>query len=331
MRELAAKLSTKQRLLKVREILERYTDEENQLTIREIIDLLDSDQPIGVHTVRDDIKELEESGLFDVIEQQEKNGLEKYYSHQNRLFELHELRVLVDAVSAARFITKNDSEKLIEKLKKLTSDHLAKQLENRILLIDGVKTENSHVKYAIHTLHGAICKRQVVRFQYGKYNLDKQFQLRRDGGFYYVKPLGLIWNFNFYYLIGQYEPDGDIRHYRVDRMRNVTALERTFLPDPGFDISKYTSKLFHMYSGEERNVEIEFDNHLINVVIDRFGLNVPITRHTENTFRISTPAVISDGLVRWLLTWGADAKVLNPPELVKRIKEETEKMRKQYE
>lgn len=265
-----------------------------------------------------------------MIVHQEKNGLEKYYSHQNRLFELHELRVLVDAVSSARFITSAETEELIKKLKKLTSVYLAKQLENRILLTEGTKTENSFVKHSIHTLHEAIWDRRVIQFQYGRYNVEKEFQLSRNGDFYYVKPLGLVWNNQYYYLIGEYEPEGDIRHYRVDRMRKVTALEKNFLPNPDFDVSKYTNKLFHMYSGEERNIEIEFDNHLINVVIDHFGVNVPITRHTENTFRISTPAVISDGLVRWILTWGGDAKVLNPPALVERMKAEAEKLWKQY-
>lgn len=153
----------------------------------------------------------------------------------------------------------------------------------------------------------------------------------RKGDCYYVKPLALVWNNQFYYLIGEYEQEGDIRHYRVDRMRNVAALERTFLSNPSFDVSKYTNKLFHMYSGEERNIEIEFDNQLINVVLDRFGVNVPITRHTDQTFRISINAVLSEGLIRWLLTWGGDAKVLNPPSLVERMKAEAEKLGKQYE
>ena len=38
-----------------------------------------------------------------------------------------------------------------------------------------------------------------------------------------------------------------------------------------FDITDYLKKLFHMYAGEDIHMEVEFDNHLINVVIDRFG------------------------------------------------------------
>lgn len=327
---MAAKLSTKHRLLKVREILEKYTDENHRLTAREILDYLDPEETASTTTVKNDIKELVESGLFDVIINHEKNGVEKRYSHEDRLFEIHELRVLVDAVSSARFITSTETHKLIEKLKELTSIHLARQLENRILLAEGAKTENKMVKHTIHTLHGAIWEKAVVQFQYGRYNLEKEFVLSNDGDFYHVKPLALVWDDEFYYLIGEYEPEEDIRHYRVDRMREVTTLERTFLPDPRFDISKYRNKLFHMWSGEERTIEIEFDNDLINVVIDRFGVNVPITRHTEHTFRVSIDAVLSEGLIYWLLSRGGKAKVLHPPSLVERMKEESEKLWQQY-
>ncbi len=315
----------------VQNVLKRHTDQENQLTIREIIDLIDTEETVGKSAVRGDLKVLAESRLFDVIENHETNGVEKFYSHQSRLFELYELRVLVDAVSAAKFITSDETEKLINKLKELTSVNLAKQLENRIFLSDGIKTENKMVKHIIHELHGAIYDRKVIQYQYGKYNLKKQFELSRGGNLYTVKPYSLVWNNEFYYLIGEYEPEGDIRHYRVDRMRGVMASERSFVPDPKFDMSHYTQSLFHMYAGEEKAIEIEFDNQLMNVVLDRFGVHVPIHPNSEHTFRITTKAVISDGLVRWLLTWGSDAKVLHPTSLVTRMKEEARELFDTYQ
>lgn len=131
-------------------------------------------------------------------------------------------------------------------------------------------------------------------------------------------------------MIGEYLPKAEIRHYRVDRMREVASCQEVFVRDPGFNITKYTEMLFHMYSGEEALIEIEFDLHLINVVIDRFGRDVAIRSIGESAFRISTQAIISDGLVRWLLTWGSDAKVLTPPTLIERMREESEKLYKTY-
>lgn len=203
-------LSTKERLLKTRNLLKKHTDEFHEVTIRELVDLFQEEyeQDVSIKAVRDDIKELASSGLFDVIEYQPKNGMEKTYSHQTRLFEIHELRVLIDAVSAARFITVAETEKLIKKLKELTSVNLARQLENRILLSEGTKTENKRVKRIIHGLHEAVWERSVIQFQYGKYDLGKEFQLNRNGDYYCVKPYAVIWNHDNYYLIGEYERRG---------------------------------------------------------------------------------------------------------------------------
>ena len=331
--DITAKLSSKQRLIKLQQLLMKYTDEENQMTIDQILDCFYQEYKVhaGKKAIRDDLKELEESDLFDLTVNQEKDGLEKYYSHQNRLFEIHELRLLLDAVSSAKFISTKETEALAGKIKQLASVQMAKQLENRMVLSESYKNEDTKIKYSIHTLHKAILSNRYIQFKYGRYNLEKKFQLSNNGDFYQIKPYALVWRDNYYYLIGLYLPKQEIRHYRVDRMREVAALEETFVPDPGFDISKYTEKLFHMYAGEEALVEIEFHADLINVVLDRFGRGVHIRPVGEDKFRISTQAIISDGLVGWLRTWGSDARVLTPKALVKRMKEEAEKFLKIYE
>lgn len=113
-------------------------------------------------------------------------------------------------------------------------------------------------------------------------------------------------------------------------MRGITITEKTFIKDPSFDMNKYLKKLFHMYAGDDISMEVEFDNHLINVVIDRFGPQADITPMNNGRFKLITSAIYADGLVRWLLTWGSDAKVLHPPKLVDRMKEETEKLYRTY-
>lgn len=113
-------------------------------------------------------------------------------------------------------------------------------------------------------------------------------------------------------------------------MRGVEIGEEKFVPDPTFNLYNYRSKLFHMYTGEEQSIEVEFDNHLINVVIDRFGTGANIKKVDDYRFRLITLAIVSDGLVRWLLTWGSDAKVIYPPNLVTRMKEEARKLAEVY-
>jgi predicted DNA-binding transcriptional regulator YafY len=324
-----SELSNRKRLFLLMEILKKYTDINHQLTLQEIVELFEDDFGIVVNPVglRNDLKELEKIDTFAVIFDREANGLPTYYSYQNRPFETHELRLMIDAISSAKFITKIDTEKIIEKLKKLTSVYQATQLENRIVLSEHNKSENRNVKYIISDLHEAVSAKRIIEFQYVRYNTNKEFVLSNNGDVYRVKPYGLVWNNDYYYLIGEYVPKREIRHYRIDRIyKNIKKTEETFLPDKNFNITQYTEKLFHMYAGEETTIELEFSSSLINVVIDRFGRKADLRSIDESRFKLFTKGIISEGLVRWILTWGSEAKVLYPPMLVERLKIETEKL-----
>ncbi|WP_216830736.1 helix-turn-helix transcriptional regulator [Alkalihalobacterium elongatum] len=324
-------VSGKDRLLKIKDLLQRETDESHELAIDEIIEKLrlefGDSFSVDKKAVKDDIESLSRCD-FEVIEHLGKFG-KKYYSYQSRLFELYELRLLIDAILSARFITKKDSEALILKIKKLTSKHLAKNLPSQIFYDQSVKGNYYPIKVDIDRLHIAITENKTVKFKYGKYNVNKEFEYRRNGIFYQVKPYALVWNNDFYYLLGIFEDEKELRPYRVDRMRKVEVTNKSFQRMP-VNISEHVHKTFHMYAGKEEWIKIRFKNDLINVVFDRFGLDVDIKKIDDSYFLLNTKAAVSDGLVAWILTWGSDAKVIAPISLVRLVTEEVKKMFQQY-
>jgi predicted DNA-binding transcriptional regulator YafY len=324
-------ISNMKRLMAIREILFELTDEEHYLSLIEIISHLKyyfgNEIKTSKNTIRKAIQELIDCG-FNIEEEIRENNT-VYYSHQYRNFEVHELRLLIDAISSARFIPTVESSKLINKVKSLTSNHLAKRLRNQIIVDKSIRTENKEVKYHIDKIHTCISDRKLLTFQYGRYNLKKEFILSRGGRLYAVTPLALVWNSDYYYLVGIPEGSEEIKHYRVDRMRRVSVKD-TLSADINFNITEHLNRSFNMYPGELDYVQIHFSNQLINVVLDRFGRDINIRIVDEEKFAIKISASISEGLIRWLLTWGSDAKVISPPGLVQKLKEEAEKMYKQY-
>ncbi|MEC5425888.1 WYL domain-containing protein [Virgibacillus sp. C22-A2] len=324
-----------ERILALMQVLNKYTDENHELSLIELTDRLieefDENTEITSSAVRRDLKELQSSKYYDLIAYQEDKGLPMTFSYQNKVFEIHELRLLMDAIPSARFITKTEKGKILEKIKELTSNALASNLENQIYVNELSGNEESNVKYIIFDLHNAIQDNKVIQFKYGRFNVNKQFILSNEGKYRELHPYALFWNNDYYYLIGKYPNKKDIRHFRIDRMRDVFVTDSSFLKDQDFNLSSYTQQLFHMYSGVQKDLKVRFDNHLINVIIDRFGKGVYIEPDGKDTFILRTKAIISEGLVRWLLTWGSDAKVLDPPELVKKMKEECAKMNEMYE
>ncbi len=112
-------------------------------------------------------------------------------------------------------------------------------------------------------------------------------------------------------------------------MRNVEVIEdekRVVC----INVPEYINKTFNMYPGAVETIKIKFSNSLINVIIDRFGEGANVKKYDDKSFVLRTEAAISEGLVRWILTWGSEAKVLTPESLVEKIKEEAKKMYKLY-
>ena len=253
---MAKSRNQKGKLLYLAEIFHRETDEAHGLTLAELTERLAA---YGVQAERKtlyaDMEELRRCGL-DIDSWKE--GREYRYRLASREFELPELKLLVDAVQASRFITENKSRSLIKKLESLVSVHDARQLQRQVLIAGRVKTMNESIYYNIDKLHTAIGEGKQIRFQYFQWTVEKKEALRRDGGWYCVSPWHLRWDDENYYLIA-YDAEADrVKHYRVDKMKRITLLEAPRLGQERmarFDPAVYTQRLFGMYGagGGERD------------------------------------------------------------------------------
>lgn len=311
-----------QRLLKLREILFEETDEDNELDINEIIERLQAvfgpDYKVDNRAIKRDFHLLNNE-TFEIIENQGKFG-KVLYSHQNRLFETYQLRLLIDPILSARFITGEEKDQLIKKLKQLTSKNIAKTLPDPLMYNQSINVDYQLIKLHIDKIHRAIEGQKMIEFQYGEYNIEKDFKYRKNGEKYQIKPYALIWESDFYYLIGEHIRHQNLSHYRLDRMRNIDITPTRFVKNP-LDVSGYVQNTFQMFGGEDHWIKIQFFSRaLINPIIDKFGLDVDIKKVDEDSFILSTKAKSSQGLINWILNWGDQAKVLSPDSLVEEIK-----------
>ena len=126
---------------------------------------------------------------YDVVCQKNPAG----YYLGSREFELAELKLLVDAVQASKFITQKQSRNLIEKLEHFTSRHEANRLQRQVCVNDRVKTENLSSLYLIDDIHQAMHENQPVTFVYCEWNQNKELVPRHGGERYLVSPWMLMW------------------------------------------------------------------------------------------------------------------------------------------
>lgn len=165
------------------------TDETHSITMSEIIDALAAyDISAERKSLYNDIENLRVYGL-DVIGTQE----DRTYSYHigNRQFELAELKLLVDSVQSAKFITAKKSNELIKKIEGLASKYEASQLHRQVFVAGRVKTMNESIYYNVDRIHTAIAENSRITFQYFQWNVDKKMELRHDGTLYEVSPWSL--------------------------------------------------------------------------------------------------------------------------------------------
>ncbi|MBR1743569.1 MAG: WYL domain-containing protein, partial [Lachnospiraceae bacterium] len=208
----------KLRLLYLLKILWEKTDEEHAVSILEIMEELSK---YGVSTERKtiyrDMEHLREFGIDIITRQRGKN----YYHLGHRGFELAELKLLVDSVQSAKFITEKKSKELIRKLEKLSSIWEAKTLQRQVIVAGRVKTDNERIYYNVDQIHTAISKDVQIEFQYFRWNLKKEKELRHGGKVYQISPWALCWAEENYYMIGFDAEYEELRHYRVDKMLDI--------------------------------------------------------------------------------------------------------------
>ena len=139
-------MKNKQRLLRLLRYLYENTDEDHPVKTPELVEIF-SDQNAHAKrkTLQDDIRILECEG-YDI--ETIKSYYYAYYM-RTREFELPELKLLIDAVSSSRFITRDKSEELIGKLSRLASKYQAEKLVRHIYTADRLKPGNENIYYIV--------------------------------------------------------------------------------------------------------------------------------------------------------------------------------------
>ena len=321
----------KLKLIYLMKILLERTDETHSITMPEIIDALAAyDISAERKSLYNDIENLRVYGL-DVIGTQE----DRTYSYHigNRQFELAELKLLVDSVQSAKFITVKKSNELIKKIEGLASKYEASQLHRQVFVAGRVKTMNESIYYNVDRIHTAIAENSRITFQYFQWNVDKKIELRHDGALYEVSPWALSWDDENYYLIAYDSSERMIKHFRVDKMLDIQSNGRgregrqAF---KAFDMAAYARKMFGMYGGKEELVRIECDNSFAGVMIDRFGKDVSMIRLDDERFVVNVEVAVSRQFLAWTIGLGDGVTLTGPENVVEMMNAEIDRLIRQY-
>ena len=322
----------KLKMLYLVKIFSEETDDHHYLTMPEIIQKLAA---YGVNadrkTLYQDFDVLRDFGV-DIIAEHE--GRSHYYYLGSRDFELPELKLLVDSVQSARFITDKKSSQLIKKLESLVSKYEGSKLHRQVVIAGRVKTMNESIYYNVHKIHEAIASDKQIRFKYFQWNLKKEMELRYDGKWYQASPWSLMWDDEKYYLMVYDSKYGNITHYRVDKMLDIEILDEKREGRKEFEainIPHYSNMVFGMFSGEEKKVTLEAENGLISVMIDRFGKDIIVAPVDDEHFQVTVSVAVSNHFFGWIMSLDGHMKVVAPDSVVKQMKDAISRQTEMYD
>ena len=319
------------KLYRLAQIMLEKTDDEHYITMPEILSALEA---YGVtadrKSIYNDLRDLEVLGIE---VEGEPVGNRYHYHVLNRPFELPELKLLVDAIQSSKFITERKTNALIKKLEQLVSQYEAVKLQRQVYVSGRIKTMNESIYYTVDAIHNAISENKKIRFQYYQWNVKKEMELRHGGAFYHISPWGLSWDDENYYLVG-YDSEADtLKHYRVDKMLHIQMSDEKREGQEQFErlnMADYAKKSFGMFGGKEQKVKLLVKNELAGVMIDRFGKDIMMIPKEEKYFTVNVDVHISNQFLGWVFSLGDGVKIISPDEVVEQMKQEVERLQKQY-
>ena len=189
----------KYKLLKLLELLRQETDEQHPLSTSQICSKLGE---MGIscerRTLTKDIAVLNELG-YEVMWNWV--GKEKGYYIEDRSFSVPELKILIDAVQAASFVTEKKTAELIDKIAALGGSHKADILKSNMVCFNTRKHSNESIYYNVGFLEDAIQQQKKVIFYYYDLNENGEKVYRREHHHYVVEPIALVFNDDNYYLM----------------------------------------------------------------------------------------------------------------------------------
>ena len=319
------------KLLKLYEILRQHTDEDRPLSTNQLCAMLEAE---GItcdrRTLAEDIGILNANG-FEVLRRRTRYAMLFYIV--DRRFDLAEVKILVDAIQAASFITPQKTKELTDKVASLAGSHKAAVLKENLVTFNTRKHTNEAIYYTVDTLQRALQQKQKASFQYFDLDENGNRVLRKKSERYVVNPVGLVYHEDNYYFVTYHETHEATVNYRVDRMANAQVEEEPVIEQAialSGELGAYTERVFKMFNGPQATVELQFDRKLIDAVHDKFGESVEIIACKRKLCKATVEVLVSPVFYGWCFQFGKSMKILSPDSVALEMKEHAREVARMY-
>jgi predicted DNA-binding transcriptional regulator YafY len=174
----------------------------------------------------------------------------------------------------------------------------------------------------IHALRQCIGDRRCARLLY------RGFARQKDT-VRVVEPYALTFQWGLWYLVGFCRLRQDMRTFRVDRIQHIEPLKDRFTMPRSFSVREYLAR--SMSFEPAYTVVVYLEASVAPEVREWHGHWMDITDHADGSITARFGVAGLEWATNWVLRQGAAARVLEPPELVARVRTIAEGIVHRYE
>lgn len=321
------------KLLKTLEILWE-TDEQHPVTSAKIAEKLTNIYGVSTErkAVQRYIQDMNDCG-FDIVQHAD-NKLGYYLGE--REFEDWELKVLMDAVQSAKFLSQSDTDKITDHLLKLASADSRKTLKMMNIPADS-KRGDMAVKLTIDFTLRAMRAHKKISFDYRFYDDKMQRVSKHPEGTKPVSPYALVWRKDKYYLIGNYEEGKGLSYYRLDRIADPQILDERAVPlqdilgvNAEMKLREFVKKNIYSKKGNYINLRMQTKTNGTDALLDSFGDDVRVTKNADGTLNALVNVADGEGLYSWLIHHANEVTVVEPQHVRDEMKRRLTAMLEDY-
>jgi predicted DNA-binding transcriptional regulator YafY len=233
-------------------------------------------------------------------------------------------RTLVECLAATPF--QEDVRSAFDRLAAALTPGMRTFLDRLPLVIQakrdaGAQAVSPKTKEIAQLLDATLQHRRVV-MRYHSFSSEREKA-------YTIEPSRLVFAQGALYLMAYVPEYAEVRTFAVDRIKSLSVTEERFEPVES-DETVFAHSL-GVHHGTPEPVEIVFEPRIAPYVRERMWHSSQ-TVHDEPDGRIRVTLHVSNdfALRSWILSFGALARVLTPPELAEEIAAETEKTTSRY-
>ncbi|MGL6195764.1 MAG: helix-turn-helix transcriptional regulator [Thermoguttaceae bacterium] len=311
-------------------LLQTLCQAKTGITLKELA----SDMQVSIKTLRRDIASLRDVGVV-IHTTTEKHGELRFTaSIDNNIF-------LTPDETAALFISKNflgilegtrvgsALDSACEKLKRNLNESIinyAKQFELFFDLSHKGVVDFSEKREIIDDIMYAIKDSYILEVTYESLKSTQP-------ECYKIHPYGLVYHSGSLYLVGHSQKNRQIRHWKIQRMLHTKLTTGHFERPADFDLRTHLAGSFGICKGEHlTKVGVKFSAKVARYVSEAKWHQSQINIPQKNGSLISEFTLDSTKeLTRWVLSFGKDAQIIEPPELREKIKLELQELLKCYQ